>query len=257
MTWTPVDHAAVDRPEVSRAAFGYPVIDNLNDLDTRTTTVDSRTTNGTTGNAALGTRMTAVESGKVAATRTVTAGTGLTGGGDLSANRTLAVSFGSTSTTVASGDRVATLEAAGVLANVSVTANSAGSTGTTRHIWTNSAGLTIVNGAWYRVSFDTGYDTNTAPTVGSTAIFELAYVSGGSATLSGSTSFWRRGVRAANGGSFLNANGLATFQSTVSGTYTFMGVLSNTDAGVITKTNGGTALGSGTNYGTFTVERIA
>lgn len=38
--------------------------------------------------------ITAALAGKVATTRTITAGTGLTGGGDLSANRTLAVDFG-------------------------------------------------------------------------------------------------------------------------------------------------------------------
>ena len=42
--------------------------------------------------------------GKVPTTRTVTAGTGLTGGGDLSANRTLAVSFGTTSGTACQGN---------------------------------------------------------------------------------------------------------------------------------------------------------
>jgi hypothetical protein len=41
---------------------------------------------------------------KVPTTRTVTAGTGLTGGGDLSANRTLAVAYGTTSTTAAAGN---------------------------------------------------------------------------------------------------------------------------------------------------------
>ena len=41
---------------------------------------------------------------KVPTTRTVTAGTGLTGGGDLSANRTLVVAYGSTSTTAAVGN---------------------------------------------------------------------------------------------------------------------------------------------------------
>lgn len=41
---------------------------------------------------------------KVATTRTVTAGAGLTGGGDLSADRTLAVSFGTTAGTAAQGN---------------------------------------------------------------------------------------------------------------------------------------------------------
>lgn len=42
--------------------------------------------------------------GAVPGTRTVTAGTGLTGGGDLTANRTFAVSYGTTSTTAAAGN---------------------------------------------------------------------------------------------------------------------------------------------------------
>lgn len=41
---------------------------------------------------------------KVPATRTITAGTGLSGGGDLSANRTLAVSYGTTAGTAAQGN---------------------------------------------------------------------------------------------------------------------------------------------------------
>lgn len=41
--------------------------------------------------------------GKAATATTITAGTGLTGGGDLSANRTLAVSYGTTAGTVAEG----------------------------------------------------------------------------------------------------------------------------------------------------------
>lgn len=83
MAWTAIDHTAVDRPEVSRAAFGYPVVDDLNDLNTRTT---------------------AVESGKVPTTRLITAGTGLTGGGSLAADRTLAVSYGTAAGTAAQGN---------------------------------------------------------------------------------------------------------------------------------------------------------
>lgn len=45
-----------------------------------------------------------IASTAVLPTRTITAGTGLSGGGDLSANRTLSVAFGTTSTTVAAGD---------------------------------------------------------------------------------------------------------------------------------------------------------
>lgn len=61
MAWTIIDRTAVDRQEISRAAFGYPVVDDLNDLNARTATVESRTTNATTGNTALGSRLTTVE----------------------------------------------------------------------------------------------------------------------------------------------------------------------------------------------------
>lgn len=46
---------------------------------------------------------------KVSSSRTITAGTGLTGGGDLSADRSFAVSFGSTGTTVAAGNHTHSL----------------------------------------------------------------------------------------------------------------------------------------------------
>ena len=42
--------------------------------------------------------------GRAPTTRTITAGTGLTGGGDLTANRTLAVSYGTTAGTAAQGN---------------------------------------------------------------------------------------------------------------------------------------------------------
>lgn len=45
-----------------------------------------------------------ITGGAVPITRTIAAGTGLTGGGDLSANRTLTVAFGTTSTTVCVGN---------------------------------------------------------------------------------------------------------------------------------------------------------
>ena len=117
--------------------FGKPVTDSLTELDLRTS--DASTGNpalgtrvgalettvnatGTTaaGNAALSSRLgngvttastaTAQLATKAATATTITAGTGLTGGGDLSANRTLAVAYGNTSTTSASGDRALALE---------------------------------------------------------------------------------------------------------------------------------------------------
>lgn len=49
-------------------------------------------------------KLDGLPSSAVPTTRTLTAGTGLTGGGDLSADRTLAVSFGTSSTTVCVGN---------------------------------------------------------------------------------------------------------------------------------------------------------
>lgn len=104
MAWTAIDHTAVDRKEVSRAAFGYPVVDDLNDLNSRTSTVESRTTNATSGNTALDSRVSAVETGKTTTARKIIAGTGLTGGGDLTADRTLAVAYGTAAGTSAQGN---------------------------------------------------------------------------------------------------------------------------------------------------------
>ena len=50
------------------------------------------------------TNLSTTLSGKVDTTRTITAGTGLTGGGDLSANRTLAVTYGTAAGTAAQGN---------------------------------------------------------------------------------------------------------------------------------------------------------
>lgn len=57
--------------------------------------------NGDTGPAVT---LTAADVGAVPTARTITAGTGLTGGGDLSANRTLTVAYGTTGTTATVGN---------------------------------------------------------------------------------------------------------------------------------------------------------
>lgn len=54
--------------------------------------------------AAVAASVDAAVAGKADASTTITAGTGLTGGGDLSANRTLAVAYGTTSTTATAGN---------------------------------------------------------------------------------------------------------------------------------------------------------
>lgn len=67
--------------------------------DARTPTAH-KTTHATGGSDAL----TAADVGAVPTTRTITAGTGLTGGGDLSANRSLTVSYGTSAGTAAQGN---------------------------------------------------------------------------------------------------------------------------------------------------------
>lgn len=91
----------------------YTVTSNIDTLLKSTTNAAARTNLGL-GDAA--TKNTGTTAGTVAAgddsritgavqtTRTITAGTGLTGGGDLSANRTLAVSYGTTAGTAAQGN---------------------------------------------------------------------------------------------------------------------------------------------------------
>jgi hypothetical protein len=63
--------------------------------------------------------LTAALDGKVGTARTVTAGTGLTGGGDLTTDRTLAVVYGTTSGTAAAGDDSRVTGAAQKSANLS------------------------------------------------------------------------------------------------------------------------------------------
>ncbi|WP_158684420.1 hypothetical protein [Amycolatopsis orientalis] len=73
------------------------MVDNLNDIQ-------ARITDPTTGNPALGSRVSAVESGKVPTTRTVSTANGLQGGGDLSANRTISPVYGTAANTIAQGN---------------------------------------------------------------------------------------------------------------------------------------------------------
>jgi hypothetical protein len=63
---------------------------------------------GDLGGAATAPTVPALTS-KVDVARTITAGTGLTGGGDLSANRTISASFGATAGTIAEGNHAHTL----------------------------------------------------------------------------------------------------------------------------------------------------
>lgn len=72
---------------LTKVDVGLTEVDNTADLDKPVSTATA---------AAL--------AGKLSAARTITAGTGLSGGGDLTTDRTLAVAFGTSSTTVCAGN---------------------------------------------------------------------------------------------------------------------------------------------------------
>ncbi|MFV8136427.1 hypothetical protein A5731_00315 [Mycolicibacterium conceptionense] len=80
--------------------------------------VNQNTTDVAVASAAL--------SGKVDTTRTISAGTGLTGGGDLSANRSLAVAYGSTAGTACQGNDSRLSDARTPTAHTHTTANVTG-----------------------------------------------------------------------------------------------------------------------------------
>lgn len=97
------------------------------------------------------TRATAAEATKAAASRQVIAGTGLTGGGDLTADRTLSVSYGTTAGTAAQGNDSRLSDARTPTAHagshakagsdaVTVTALAAGSTDTSKVLSPDGAG---------------------------------------------------------------------------------------------------------------------
>ena len=100
----------------------------VHNLLTGRSTADAHPTSAITGlDAALAGKATAAQGAKadtaVQPARTITAGTGLTGGGDLSANRTLTVVYGTTSTTATVGDDSRVTGAAQKSANLSDLAN--------------------------------------------------------------------------------------------------------------------------------------
>ena len=86
-------------------------------------TTAEATTGTDTTRAVTAAGVKAVADTKVPTSRQVIAGTGLTGGGDLSANRTLAVAYGTTSTTAAVGNDSRVTGAAQKSANLSDLAN--------------------------------------------------------------------------------------------------------------------------------------
>lgn len=84
MAYTPFPgDAVVSGTPVSKSKFGDIVVANLNDHESRLATT---------------------ESGKVPTSRLISTGTGLTGGGNLSADRTISANFGTSAGTIAQGN---------------------------------------------------------------------------------------------------------------------------------------------------------
>lgn len=77
--------------------------DHVGDHNLIDSLLNSHTSQLSTHTSQIASNTTALAN-TVPATRTVTAGTGLTGGGDLSANRTLTVAYGTTAGTAAAGN---------------------------------------------------------------------------------------------------------------------------------------------------------
>lgn len=143
---------------------------------------------------------------------------------------------------------VANALASKTISDTPVTANSSNTSGTAKTIWVSRT-VSLVSGIRYRVTFDTGYDVGTVSTI----VFEMHYIAGGSATLTGATKFYGRYQRAHTSGAFLNSIGKGTFVAPSTGTFTIMGALWNPDSAV-SKTNGGTPNASD-NQGRFIIEQ--
>ena len=137
--------------------------------------------------------------------------------------------------------------AARILSDVPVTANSSSTSGTGKVIWV-SRQVTLVLNKRYEVVFDTGYDVATVSTI----VFEMYYIAGSTATLTGATRFYERYQRGQTSGAFLQAHGDGSFVAPGNGTYTIMGALWNPDSAV-SKTNSGTPNASD-NRGRFIVK---
>lgn len=134
-----------------------------------------------------------------------------------------------------------------IISDIPITANSGNTSGTAKTIWVSRT-VTLISGRRYKVTFDTGYDTAAVSTV----IFEMHYIAGAVATLTGATKFYGRYQRSQTGGAFLPAIGSGIFTAPSSGQYTVMGALWNSDSSV-SKTNGGTP-NSTDNNGKFVIE---
>lgn len=99
-TWTPTGSIAIPTG-VGDVEFADEFQENINPSGSSGGSGSTVTSvNGQTGTVVL----TAASLGAVLTSRTIAAGTGLSGGGDLSSNRTISASFGSTAGTITEGN---------------------------------------------------------------------------------------------------------------------------------------------------------
>jgi hypothetical protein len=98
-----------------------------------------------------GNPVTQLHTDKVDATRTISTTAPLTGGGDLSANRTLGITTGTTAGTVALGDHTHSALPAGVIARYARTSNATITSGAAemRVLWLSTS---LIAGRLYRIS---------------------------------------------------------------------------------------------------------
>ena len=94
---------------ITKGAVGLGSVDNTSDTGKPVSTAQGAADSAVLSSAqaytdALGSAVAGTLSGKADKATTVSAGTGLTGGGDLSANRTLTVAYGTSGTTAAVGN---------------------------------------------------------------------------------------------------------------------------------------------------------
>lgn len=266
--------------------FGKPVTDSLTELDARTSDVATgnpalgtrvgaleTTVNatGTTaaGNAALSTRLgtgvttastaTAQLATKVATSRQILAGTGLTGGGDFSADRTLTVAYGTSGTTAtvgndarvtvtqdatignsALGTRVSTLETRPYVTLIQSSLQSIPNSADT------IVGNWTVTGAQQGTMFVAGNNFITIPTTGFYMFTGTVVYAGDGTGMTGQrVAYFTTGAPASTGATTLASAFLPSVASTIAGT---------TAATVPLPLSGGAYLTSGTQVFMYTYQ---
>jgi len=184
--------AAKNAPATGNAAAGEVVLGSdtrLTDARTPSTTLSHASTHAAAGSDPVTvaqsqvTNLTTDLASKVPTTRTVATGNGLTGGGTLAADRTLAVSFGTTATTVMAGNSAtADIEQ---FSNVNYTSNATRQT-VIQQTGTLSAGRTVT--LPYAGNLDYGSRVVVQAGAGCSATNYLQLNARGGETINGSSS---------------------------------------------------------------------